>query len=1140
MQLLKYIKHFVFCGFIFTSISSSAQVSGDFCSVNDGNWNDTNTWQRYNGSTWDAPGTGSNNPAQTPGAANSVWIQTATPHGNIVNLTQNESCLDLNICANTGSSGTSSTNQGIINLQLSSLNINGKLRCYCGGTGTFPGTSSVSGYAKYPFTGTTGKVSIVGNSRIIFNSSEWGLTISTPSIGTFPLEINLNSGATATMAVSATVTSLNVVAGTLNMASNTIALNNGSVLTGDVTIANGATISCSLSSGTGNIFQRSPTLLAGTLTVNGTLILTGASPTISMNSIVLNGTVQYSKSGTQTLAAGVNSGANPLTYNNLILSGSGAKTLAISTTINGTLSMQGTASVALGSATLTYGANGTLEYAGSSTQTVGVEWPSPTGGPNNIITNNSNGVTLGTSRTVNGTVTLKSDTFDAGGFGVLTISSTGSLIYNGGTITNFALPFQLNNFTLPTGTTTLPSDLTVTGTLTLGSDTLDIVGNTLTFGDFSTTTGVIKSDGTGNIVINGTGFLSNNLLFDQTTSGTTNRLTNLTINCGSSPSNGGATLGNRLELTGTLTLTNGTLNTGGTLTLVSNVTTTARVESIPTTADITGNVKVQRYITAVARQYRMLSPNTASFTYADLIDNMFVTGPGGATNGFDPTPTNSPSIYTYREDTSGIGRGWKVVSNITNSLSLGQGAMVFVRGDRTLPSPAWYTAPAFTSPNPVTADFNGGIGKGNISPSLTYTTTGDITSDGWNLVGNPYPSQIDWVTVGQANLDGNFWIIDPSSGSYFGSNSGVIASGQAFFVHAINPSPTISFNESNKISGAPTNYFKTANPKLTAKMVKDSVNSDLMSIEFAPGASWNFISTEDILKMYNSKINFGITTGNGIDVQKSVVPPLTAACDTIHLFAMSSSGSYTLNFSGQSSINSNYSILLKDNFTSTSQDLRSNPVYTFSINSNPASTGYNRFQIIFASITAMPVTILNISAHKSADRKSGIVNWETVSEKNVYQFIVERSIQNTNEFKEIGAIAAIGNSATPQQYNFEDPNIYVINSSIYYRLKIVDRNGDKIYSEIVSIQNELKSDAVVLYPNPVKDKIGITASSQLQGSLQVNVYNVVGKQLITKDIFASGNSSISVDVSDLKDGIYFISIKNISTGDHVTKMFTKD
>ena len=50
-----------------------------------------------------------------------------------------------------------------------------------------------------------------------------------------------------------------------------------------------------------------------------------------------------------------------------------------------------------------------------------------------------------------------------------------------------------------------------------------------------------------------------------------------------------------------------------------------------------------------------------------------------------------------------------------------------------------------------TVDFNGATNSGNVSLTLSRTESG--SSRGFNLVGNPYPSYLDWSQVAAANTN---------------------------------------------------------------------------------------------------------------------------------------------------------------------------------------------------------------------------------------------------------------------------------------------------------------------------------------------------------------------------------------------------
>jgi len=91
----------------------------------------------------------------------------------------------------------------------------------------------------------------------------------------------------------------------------------------------------------------------------------------------------------------------------------------------------------------------------------------------------------------------------------------------------------------------------------------------------------------------------------------------------------------------------------------------------------------------------------------------------------------------------------------------------------------------------ATAEFMGTLNTGNVSINLTRSATGNTR--GWNLVGNPYSSSIDWNASGWANTNvggSTYRRLTDGSGNWAmwngttGTNGATqyIASGQGFFV----------------------------------------------------------------------------------------------------------------------------------------------------------------------------------------------------------------------------------------------------------------------------------------------------------------------------------------------------------------------
>lgn len=66
---------------------------------------------------------------------------------------------------------------------------------------------------------------------------------------------------------------------------------------------------------------------------------------------------------------------------------------------------------------------------------------------------------------------------------------------------------------------------------------------------------------------------------------------------------------------------------------------------------------------------------------------------------------------------------------------------------------------------------------------------------------------------------------------------------------------------------------------------------------------------------------------------------------------------------------------------------------------------------------------------------------------------------------------------------------------------------------------------VSIYPNPVGDVLHLNLNNNIQGDIELRLYNVTGK-LVLSNNYTPTNNSISVPVSQLAGGVYFYEIKN--------------
>ena len=408
------------------------------------------------------------------------------------------------IIANTGAITRSSG--GPYTIQ--KLTINSGARLNFNRALTVMGTTSVSGAIYWASSsGTARAVALTGdvtlNSGAVWNEPATG----NGSTNTFNFGGNFTNNATT---FNAAGTGVHTFSGATKTISGSTVTSIGSVaVTGSPTNTGTFTVRTALS-GAGNLTN-------GT---NGILNLGGTANVTTLTATAAGNLVNY---------YGVAQTAKVTTYNNLTFSGSGIKTFASSLTVNGILSIEGTATVVVTVGVMAYGANATLQYNTATARTASTEeWISPFVGTGGIIIKNTGAITTP---------------------GAVQIGN------------NTSVPLNINNgATLTPGANllTFHGDFINAGTLTNGSGGVTIAGTVATqsIGGF-TTTGTVtltKTSGTATLIgsVNGGA---------------------LTVN----GSGGNLNLGSALthSFSGIVTLTAGTLNGGSSILNINAVSSTA-------------------------------------------------------------------------------------------------------------------------------------------------------------------------------------------------------------------------------------------------------------------------------------------------------------------------------------------------------------------------------------------------------------------------------------------------------------------------------------------------------------------------------------------------------------------------------------
>lgn len=417
---------------------------------------------------------------------------------------------------------------------------------------------------------------------------------------------------------------------------------------------------------------------------------------------------------------------------------------------------------------------------------------------------------------------------------------------------------------------------------------------------------------------------------------------------------------------------NDSINNIGTLTFSSSSSGSAQLINGPN-ASISQPVEVNRFIPALDNSRRAFRFVTSAVTTSGSIFENWqenggtaaglgthITGNGGATNGFDTTGTNNPSMFDFNHTTGQWAAVTRTNSN-TDILTAGAPYRLMVRGDRNY---NLGSVPADPVNSNVTLRATGTL---NLASSVNTGPLNPVVN-GFSFVGNPYQATVDIAQVTKNNVNPNFiYVWNPNAntrGAYetVTVNNGTpvanqfIQPGQSFFVSTIANGPaSLDFKESDKqTNGNSIGFFSTPSqrPFISVALNKDYQGNDIRTDElrmFLDGN--NAVTIEDAIKLDNLDENIAsLNNGLRFSIENKAMPigGEVIALDIQNYRATAYSFKIVLN-----NLNTGISAKLHDAYLNTNHDLNNGEnIISFTV--DPAITGAaaaNRFSLQFSNST---------------------------------------------------------------------------------------------------------------------------------------------------------------------------------------------
>lgn len=175
------------------------------------------------------------------------------------------------------------------------------------------------------------------------------------------------------------------------------------------------------------------------------------------------------------------------------------------------------------------------------------------------------------------------------------------------------------------------------------------------------------------------------------------------------------------------------------------------------------------------------------------------------------------------------------------------------------------------------------------------------------------------------------------------------------------------------------------------------------------------------------------------------------------------------------------------------------------------ATVANRPSLSVTYTTTLPVTLSYFKAIQK--NKSVLVSWETSQEINNHYFEVLHS-RDGQHFSSVGKINGQATSSEKHQYSFN--HVTNVSGNHFYKLAQVDFDGRVKHSSVEKVLVTANEDAILVFPNPVMDKINVSSGKDLRYATY-QILNVNGL-LIETGVVGSG----IINANGLAAGTYYL------------------
>lgn len=179
------------------------------------------------------------------------------------------------------------------------------------------------------------------------------------------------------------------------------------------------------------------------------------------------------------------------------------------------------------------------------------------------------------------------------------------------------------------------------------------------------------------------------------------------------------------------------------------------------------------------------------------------------------------------------------------------------------------------------------------------------------------------------------------------------------------------------------------------------------------------------------------------------------------------------------------------------------------------------FDVSNGNFTIVPgvLPVVLAAFNGSLQGNNALLQWTTASEHNSHHFELERSPDGI-QFQRVALLAAAGESQSALHYSYTDRSM--LPAKNYYRLKLVDKDGSAVYSQVLLLSLYKIPASLQLNASLTADGLVLRFSGQTTGGI-VRLFDMNAKMILSGNIPAGSQQTvIAIQKENIPKGVYIV------------------